>query len=212
MKRSLERLVMTTRDITKRQSWAIFSIYGYDVRESDLTFDEASELIGAAKDNFDGWNQEELVSIIEESGGKLKKKVDPKVNKSNMYRDLYDEADKAGREAVSNTTPTPMIVRQHSNPLDDSSEVVKEYGPILDGVCGFAWINIKPGNHPFCNWLKKEGLARKDSYYGGVTIWVHDFEQSLEKKQAYAQAFAKVINKAFDNIPKFNALAMSRMD
>ena len=44
-------------------------------------------------------------------------------------------------------------------------------------------------------WLKKSGIGRLDSYYGGWTIWVGDFGQSYERKMAYAGAFAEVLQK-----------------
>ena len=44
--------------------------------------------------------------------------------------------------------------------------------------CGFAWVNVKPGTSKFAKWLKEKELASKDSFKGGVTIWVGDFNQS----------------------------------
>lgn len=95
-------------------------------------------------------------------------------------------------KAGKNHIPNAMRVSQRINPLDDNSQEI--YSEIVnDGVCGFAWVNIKPGNCRFANWLKKNDLGRIDSYYGGVTIWVDEFNQSLERKEAYARAFADVI-------------------
>lgn len=65
------------------------------------------------------------------------------------------------------------------------------YGPYP--ACGFAWVNVKPGNSKFANWMKKNKLARK-SYYGGVDIWVSlGGSQDMEKKYAYAAAYANVL-------------------
>jgi len=64
-----------------------------------------------------------------------------------------------------------------------------------DGLCGFAWVNIKPGNGKFAKWLKQHSLARPDSYYGGVCHWVSRYNQSYERKLAYASAFSEVLNK-----------------
>lgn len=94
----------------------------------------------------------------------------------------------AGRDAV----PTPMVVVQHANPLDDSSPVVKQYEPVMDGPCGFAYINFRPGNHPFVNWLKRQGKGHK-AYYGGYEISVGGFGQSMERKYAYARAYVDTI-------------------
>jgi hypothetical protein len=49
---------------------------------------------------------------------------------------------------------------------------------------------VSPGNCPFANWLKKNGSARK-AYNGGVQIWIGDFGQSQERKEACARAIAK---------------------
>lgn len=108
---------------------------------------------------------------------------------------LYNDADAAGRAAVEKLEVQPMIV----------TDGQKQYY-VPDGVCGFAWINIRPGNSKFANFLKKQGLARS-SYYGGVDVWVSQYNQSMRKKEAYAAAFASVL---CEN--GINAYSSSRMD
>ena len=108
------------------------------------------------------------------------------------FKTIWEEARKAGLEAGSLHTPKPMVVVQHANPLDDNSPVVHQYEPIMDGVCGFAWVNVKPGNSAFSKWLMSNGLARRDSYSGGVTINIHEYNQSYERKEKHAEAMAKV--------------------
>lgn len=125
---------------------------------------------------------------------------------SKTFEELYNRADAAGRAAVSGFTPVPMVVGTaigFSNQIDPSKPTYFE----ADGVCGFAWVNVKPGNSAFANWLKKSSKARPDSYYGGVTIWVSEFNQSMQKKEVYAHAFAKVLAEA-----GVKAYAASRMD
>ena len=107
------------------------------------------------------------------------------------FQDLFNRAYASGIEAAAAINPEPMIVEQHASPLDDSSSVVRQYY-VPEGVCGFAWVNISPGNCPFANWLKKNGYARK-SYYGGVDIWISAHGQSYERKVAHARAMARVI-------------------
>ena len=85
--------------------------------------------------------------------------------------------------------------------------MVKQYAPVMDGMCGFAWVNVKPGNSRFAKWLRDNGLARKDGYYGGVTVWVSQFGQSSTRKIAYAGAFAAVLREA-----GYNACARGRLD
>ena len=55
--------------------------------------------------------------------------------------------------------------------------------------------------------LKKNDYARPDSYYGGVSVWVGGYNQSMERKAAHASAMAKVFADA-----GINAYSMSRMD
>jgi hypothetical protein len=119
---------------------------------------------------------------------------------------LYYKANAAGMAAVEKCVPVPMVVVNRANPLDDNSSVVNRW-VVPDGPCGFAWVNIKPGNCAFAKYLKDKGLARKDSYYGGVSLWVSYFNQSMAKKEAYAYAFAKVVSEA-----GIKCYANSRMD
>ena len=120
---------------------------------------------------------------------------------------IYTEAHLAGMAAGNGCTPTPMVVGQPTTPLGNDIDYSKETYYDSDGICGFAWINIKPARGKFVKYLKDNDIGRKDSYYGGYTIWVSGFGQSLDRKSAYARAFAKVLN---DNGLK--AYAMSRMD
>jgi hypothetical protein len=105
-------------------------------------------------------------------------------------QDLYNQARAAGLAAAAAAQVTPMIVNAHANPLDANSEITKQYF-VSDGVCGFASIVIK--NIKFANALKKMGLGRKN-YGGGYALSVQDFNQSLTRKEAYAHAFAQVLN------------------
>ncbi|MBA87721.1 MAG: hypothetical protein CMB16_00440 [Euryarchaeota archaeon] len=123
------------------------------------------------------------------------------------FNDLYVKADLAGVKAGNDALPTPMVVGSPTTPLGDDIDPKKPMYFVNDGVCGFAWVNIKPARGKFITWLKSMGIGRKDSYYGGYTIWVSGFGQSYERKNAYANAFAKVLN---DNGIK--AYAMGRLD
>lgn len=114
------------------------------------------------------------------------------------FQNLIRVADIAGQEAAKNCKPAAMIL------TDDKGNDI-DY--VAEGVCGFAWVNIKPGNSPLANFMKKNNLARSDSYYGGVTIWVSAYNQSMQRKEAYASAYAKVLRDA-----GFKAYAYSRMD
>jgi hypothetical protein len=105
-------------------------------------------------------------------------------------QEIYIQARAAGLAAAAAAQVTPMIVNAHANPLDSNSPVTRSYC-VNDGVCGFASIIIK--NIKFANQLKKMGLGRKN-YGGGYALSVQDFNQSLTRKEAYAHAFAAVLN------------------
>jgi hypothetical protein len=97
-----------------------------------------------------------------------------------------------------------------------------------DGVCGFAWVNCKATateGRQFLNWLKGTvktdapakdvldpvlGEPRTDSYYKGVSVWVRGFDQSMQKKEAFGQAFALVLRES--GVEGLDAYCMSRMD
>jgi len=99
-----------------------------------------------------------------------------------------------------------MVVQQHADQCNDNSPVVQQW-TVSEGVCGFAWIVIKPGTSSFARWLVKRELA-KAHYYGGVSIWVSLFNQSMERKERYAEAFAHVLRDLY----QVTAYAGSRMD
>jgi len=127
-------------------------------------------------------------------------------NRDRQHRELFDSAWQVGLDAARACTPAPMLVQSHENPLDDSSPVDRSYY-VPQGVCGFAWVIVKPGNSSFAQWLKRNELGRRDSYYGGVNIWIGVYGQCYERKVAHASAMAKHLR---DN--GVRATAMDRLD
>ena len=119
--------------------------------------------------------------------------------------ELYDAAHRAGNAAVANAQIIPMIVTGRANPLDDTSEIKEQYF-VDDGVCGFASVIIKPANSRMANYIKQTRRTYKN-YYGGLSMPVSEFNQSLQKKEAYAGAFAEVLRAA-----GIEAYVDSRMD
>ena len=122
-------------------------------------------------------------------------------------QEIYSEAHSAGLAAGHGCTPTPMVVGQPTTPLGNDIDYEKDTYYVADGVCGFAWVNIKPARGKFVKFLKDNNIGRKDCYYGGYTVWVSGFGQSLDRKSAYARAFAGVLNEN-----GLKAYSMSRMD
>lgn len=73
--------------------------------------------------------------------------------------------------------------------------------------CGFAWVKV-PGNTPFGRYVKKTYPQKFRKAYGpGLQYWVSDFEQSMYRKEAFAQAMARVLREH-----GVEAYADSRMD
>lgn len=109
------------------------------------------------------------------------------------YDEILSEAHRAGVYHGLDLKPTPMVVEDHVNVLDDNSDVKHAYY-VPSGVCGFAYIiTNEHGNSKFVKYLKSIGEGNK-YYYGGYYVkWVREFGQSLEKKEAYARAYAGVL-------------------
>ncbi len=101
------------------------------------------------------------------------------------YGSLISKAEAAGYAALTAATPRPMIVTEARSGQEWFEG---------EGLCGFAWVKFK-GNTEFGRWMKKYGKASK-SYPNGLCRWVSEGGQSVERKEAYARAYAKVLNEA----------------
>lgn len=149
------------------------------------------------------WLQKKGFEVLEDEA-KIKE-TEPTLAYSEM-NSLLRKAQEEGLLAGKNYNPTPMIVVEHANPLNDNSPIVKQYAPVMDGVCGFAWVHFPKANTRFVRFLKKKNLGHS-GYPQGYDYWVSAFGQSMEKKESYARAFAKVMRDA-----GFDAYSQSRMD
>ena len=157
---------------TPRQRWALFCITKQDYRDVDITSEEASRIISQEKEKLQ--------------------------TRDSHFASVWTDAMAEGLVAGVSAQPTPMIVEQHTDQMDDSSPVAKSWY-VPNGVCGFAWVSIGPANHPFCRWLKKNGCAR-NAYGGGLYIWIREHGQSYERKLAHAEAMAQVISQKIDGL------------
>ena len=117
-----------------------------------------------------------------------KKKALTKTECKKIYAEAYEAGLLAGKDA-----DTPKFVVGDAIGLSDKIDYSKKTY-ILDGLCGFAWVTISPARGAFVNWLKTQGIGSK-GYYGGYEIWVREFGQSVDRKSAFAGAFAEVLNK-----------------
>ena len=106
---------------------------------------------------------------------------------------IFAAADAAGKNAVVNLKVVRMVFGNAKGLFSNEIDYSKPTYFVEDGVCGFASVQIKPATSKFAKWLKSFGLARKDEYYGGISMPVFAYNQSYQKKVAYAQAFAKVL-------------------
>lgn len=95
---------------------------------------------------------------------------------------LAGVAHAAGIEAGRNCKPIPMVV---------CTSTGKPIERLDEGACGFAWVAFA-GNTAWGKWAKKAGLAGSH-YPSGLCIWVHEFGQSIDRKEAYAGAYAQVL-------------------
>ena len=99
--------------------------------------------------------------------------------------DLLKKAEDAGLKAGLEVSTNPVTFKDvHSGQTYD----------VAEGMCGFAWVNISPARGKFVNYLKKIGKGYT-SYQGGYNVPAGGVElgQSITRKEAYAEAFAKVL-------------------
>lgn len=150
------------------------------------------------------------------------------------YATALGEALMAGVKAAEALTPTPMIVGTPKNMMaslmggdDGGFDPAEPTYYVADGVCGFAWVQLK-GSLKFQNWLLGKGASmhpasaeygdfrafvnepRKDSYYGGVSLWIGGYGQSHGRKVAFAHAFAASLSAA--GIDGLTVYAADRLD
>jgi len=106
---------------------------------------------------------------------------------------IYQEAYEAGIKAGQAVQPVPMIVGEETSPFSNIIDETKPTYFIAGGVCGFAWVKIRPARGKFVQWLKENKIGYQDSYAGGYDVWCKEFGQSLARKEAWADAFASVL-------------------
>ena len=100
---------------------------------------------------------------------------------------MVAEAEAAGEAAAAAAVPTPMVVSDRRS---------GKTWHVSEGMCGFAWVIIRPGNSRVANYLKKEGKGSRSGYYGGVSVYAHPATgngMGIARKEAYARAYADVL-------------------
>ena len=119
------------------------------------------------------------------------------------HHELFQRAYAAGMDALNAAVPVPMRIVEADiwgKPKAGSQVWVEP-----EGMCGFAWVRIK-GNTGFARTMKSMGFFRK-AWDRGFEFWVSEGGQSVERKEAFARAFAKVLRDG-----GVDAYADSRLD
>ena len=129
------------------------------------------------------------------------------------FRIICNEAHQAGVAAVEQLNVVPMIVGEETSFLSGKLDYSKPTYFVEDGVCGFAWVSVYPANKGNTKLGKEERKLletagfRKNDYDRCHQLWVSAYNQSMQKKEAYAIAFSKILNE--NGITSY---ASSRMD
>lgn len=129
------------------QTFMIFRLGGGDVRDKNLTKQQASDMIES-----------------------LLQKKPTKVDYNSVVAMAVEAADKAGDLWMSSTTPKFHVV-ERVNPMDENSPIKKDWGPMLD-VCSITFINVTDKRSSFAKWLftvqgHNDSLnLRKCKYFG----------------------------------------------
>jgi hypothetical protein len=105
---------------------------------------------------------------------------------------LVAQAHAAGIQALEDSKPVPMIVGHSKTLFGNDVDPNQPRYFVESGVCGFASIRVKPGNCAVAKYLREVGLGRR-SDYGGILVSVREGGQSLQRKEAYGYAFARVL-------------------
>lgn len=128
------------------------------------------------------------MSVVEVVSKKVAGKVD--------FEKVWAEADEAFGYAFKGEEPPKFLVGDavgFSNEIDYSKKVY-----VMDGLCGFAWVNVGDGRSAWAKWVKANKRGYND-YYGGVSVWSSAFSadngQSVDRKAAGCSAAAKVFQK-----------------
>ena len=115
----------------------------------------------------------------------------------NSIKSIFSDAIRAGQVAMENAIPEAMMIHGGARTY-----------LVEGGVCGFGWVNIYGvrSNSKLGKALIQLG-CRRDSYTKSLSYWISDGGQSMERKEAYAHAMARVLQDA-----GLRAYGNSRMD
>lgn len=95
-----------------------------------------------------------------------------------VWEDDISDAYAAGHAAVAALCVTPMTVVGRDRTYH-----------VEGGVCGFARVEVRPRTSAWAKWLKGRGWYSSD-YFKTVYLNISEFGQSMQRKEAFAAAFA----------------------
>lgn len=116
-----------------------------------------------------------------------------------ILSEICEKADAAGKAAVEKAFIRPMLVGSEAGFMSGKIDYSKPVELVEDGVCGFAWVNVYPENKGTTTLGKMERKALeacgfRKSYEGKhYYLWIGAYNQSMQKKEAYANAYAEVL-------------------
>lgn len=107
--------------------------------------------------------------------------------------EIYKDAHAAGCKAWEECTPNGVTFGQAKG-LTGNEIVPGTESYCSEGLCGFAWIIVKPARGPFIKYCKENNIGSKHCYPGWYIPARGPWDsQSVERKEAYATAFAGVL-------------------
>jgi len=116
-----------------------------------------------------------------------------------IFHVIVEKAKACGKAAVEKLEVVPMIVGQETSLFSNVIDRSKPMYYVADGVCGFAWVDVYPVNKGNTRAGKEERKIlerfgfRKNDYEKSYQLWISEFNQSMQKKETYARAFAEVL-------------------
>ena len=132
--------------------------------------------------------------------------------KTKSAYDILVEASEAAEAAVKACRPTPMIVGSPSTPLGNDVDPTQQTWFVEGGVCGFAWVVIRPARGTIVAELKKRKIGGAH-YGGGYSLSSWQLAPSIRQDQSYERAVAAARG-AVEVLKKYgvNAYVDARID
>lgn len=120
------------------------------------------------------------------------------IDKSN-FTQICEKAHTAGMESVKNIVSRSVMVYEETHLFSGKMDHTKPHYILDDYPCGFAWVDVYPATKGTTREGKEErkilehfGFS-KNTYEKSYQLWISAYNQSMQKKETYARAFADVL-------------------